>query len=96
MNDDGCLDLLFEQEGCVILSQMLGLIRKREFGPVEARTLIKTSYYFGGAHPGDKHPDVHIALSKYRPVDYHIVHVSRYDERGSPPHTMFRSMDHAI
>jgi len=70
------------------LRELYAKIRRRQFEPADARELIKTSYYFAGAHP-----DVHIDLSVSRPADFHFQEVPKYEQRGM--HSMFQSMDDA-
>ena len=63
-------------------------IGARQFTAEDAKALIRSSYYFGAAHP-----DVHISLGVNRPPDFHFQHLPQYEERRA--HSMFRSMDQA-
>jgi len=63
-------------------------IADRQFDVTAAKTLIRTSYYFG-----EGHPDVHIQLNIRGQPDMHFGHIPRY--AGRTTHSMFPSFDDA-
>jgi hypothetical protein len=70
----------------VSLHELFQKVRTRRFAVEDAKELIKSSFYFGGAHP-----DVHIHLSVLRPPDFHFQHLPQYEDRDV--HSMFPSFE---